>query len=41
MGRQTMDDTRYGTHNKRGDFTPNESAQIAPALAGRLKSETA
>ena len=25
-----MDDTQFGTHNKRGDFTPNEPAQVAP-----------
>ena len=25
-----MDDTKFGTHNKRGDFTPNEPAEVAP-----------
>jgi sterol desaturase/sphingolipid hydroxylase (fatty acid hydroxylase superfamily) len=28
-----MDDTKYGTHNKRGDFTPNEPLGHAPIWA--------
>ena len=28
-----MDDTKFGSHNKRGDYAPNEPAQIAPLFA--------
>jgi hypothetical protein len=28
-----MDDSHYGTHNKRGDFTPNEPLALAPIWA--------
>ncbi|MFM2263195.1 MAG: hypothetical protein RI959_1871, partial [Pseudomonadota bacterium] len=28
-----MDDTQFGVHNKRGDFTPNAPREIAPFWA--------
>ena len=32
-GKATMDDTKYGTRNKRGDYTPNGRLEHAPLFA--------
>jgi len=33
MGKRSMDDLAFGTHNKRGDFSPNARPEIAPFWA--------